>query len=246
MLGRYTTGPRPEADDSSRSPEAATGPLGVPEWVTLVYSGHARTLAVVSGVRRVGMTLMGRQPGEDVLREHWALVAGVGAVMAILGLLALGNLWDATVISTFIIGIVLIVAGVAQIGFAFMAREAGGLLRGITGAIGILSIVVGIDIAADPKGAVVAVALAIAFLLLFNGIMRIIGALMNRTGMWVLGLIVGIIDILLGAWIWTGIPVSGLAIGLFVGIDLLIGGIMWIILGIGARGSAQPAAPAAA
>ena len=102
-------------------------------------------------------------------------------------MLALGNLWDATVITTFFIGIVLIVAGVAQIGFAFMAKEAGGLLRGITGAIGILSIVVGIDIAADPKGAVVAVAVAIAFLLVFNGIMRIIAAVMNRQGMWVLG-----------------------------------------------------------
>ena len=54
--------------------------------------------------------------------------------------------------------------------------------------------------------------------------MRIIAALMDRQGMWVLGLIVGAIDMLLGFWIWTGIPISGLAIGLFVGIDLLIGG----------------------
>lgn len=193
------------------------------------------------------MTLVGRQPGEATLREHWALVTGVGVVMAILGLLALGNLWDATVITTFIIGIVLIVAGIAQIGFAFMAREAGGLLRLLTGAIGVLSIVVGIDIAADPKGAVVAVALAIAILLVFNGIMRIIGAVMDRRGMWVLGLIVGIIDVFLGIWIRTGIPVSGLAIGLFVGIDLLIGGIMWIVLGLSARGGATaPAAGAAA
>ncbi len=191
------------------------------------------------------MAFMGRQPGQDVLREHWALFTGVGAAMAILGVLALGNLWDATVITTFIIGIVLILAGVAQIGFAFMAKEAGGLLRGITGAIGVLSIVVGIDIAADPKGAVVAVALAIAFLLVFNGIMRIIAAVMNRQGMWILGLIVGVIDVLLGLWIWSGIPISGLAIGLFVGVDLLIGGIMWIVLGLTSR-NAAPSAPSAA
>ncbi len=191
------------------------------------------------------MAFMGRQPGQDVLREHWALFTGVGAAMAILGVLALGNLWDATVVTTFIIGIVLILAGVAQIGFAFMAKEAGGLLRGITGAIGILSIVVGIDIAADPKGAVVAVALAIAFLLVFNGIMRIIAAVMNRQGMWILGLIVGVIDVLLGLWIWSGIPISGLAIGLFVGVDLLIGGIMWIVLGLTSR-NAAPSAPSAA
>jgi len=191
------------------------------------------------------VAFVGRQPGPELLREHWALFTGVGAVLAILGVLALGNLWDATVITTFLIGIMLIVAGVAQVGFAFMAKEAGGLLRGVTGAIGILSIVVGIDIAADPKGAVVAVALAIAFLLVFNGIMRVIAAVMNRQGMWILGLIVGVIDVLLGFWIWSGIPVSGLAIGLFVGIDLLIGGIMWIILGLTSR-NAAPSAPSAA
>src|ERR1700752_3896151 len=107
------------------------------------------------------MALMGRQPGADTLREQWALFTGVGVVLAILGLLALGNLWNATVITTFIIGIVLIVAGIMQISFGIMAREGGGLMRVLTGAIGVLSIVVGFDIAADPKGAIVAVALAI-------------------------------------------------------------------------------------
>ena len=192
------------------------------------------------------MAMMGRQPGQDVLREHWALFTGIGAVLAILGLVALGNLWSATVITTFLIGIVLIVAGVAQISFGIMAREAGGLMRVVTGAIGVLSIVVGFDIAADPKGAIVTVALAIAILLLFNGIMRLVSALMNRQGMWILGVIVGVIDILLGFWIWTGIPISGLAIGLFVGVDLLIGGISWIILGLSARNAPAPSAGAAA
>jgi uncharacterized membrane protein HdeD (DUF308 family) len=190
------------------------------------------------------MALMGRQPGPDLIREHWALFTGIGAVLAILGVVALGNLWSATVVTTFLIGIVLVIAGVAQLGFAIMAREAGGLLRIVTGAIGLLSIAVGLDIAADPKGAVVAVALAVAILLVFNGIMRLVSALMNRQGMWVLGVIVGVIDVLLGFWIWTGIPVSGLAIGLFVGVDLLIGGISWIILGLSARNA--PASPAGA
>ncbi len=192
------------------------------------------------------MALMGRQPGQDALREHWALFTGVGVVLAILGVVALGNLWSATVVTVAIIGIVLIIAGVAQIGFAIMAREAGGLLRIVTGAIGALSIAVGIDVAADPKGAVVAVALAIALLLVFNGIMRVIAALMNRTGMWVLGVIVGVIDVLLGLWIWSGVPISGLAIGLFVGLDLLIGGIMWIVLGLMARNAPAPTAGVAA
>src|SRR4249920_2527989 len=138
MLGRYTPGPRPVGDDSSRPPNPPQARSGCRPGPPPYTPGHDGTLRRGKGREEVAMAFVGRQPGQDVLREHWALFTGVGAAMAILGVLALGNLWDATVVTTFIIGIVLILAGVAQIGFAFMAKEAGGLLRGITGAIGVL------------------------------------------------------------------------------------------------------------
>ncbi len=45
-------------------------------------------------------------------------------------------------------------------------------------------------------------------------------------------------NILLGLWLWSGIPVSGLAIGLFVGIDMILAGLTWMVMAIGARRAA--------
>ncbi len=56
-------------------------------------------------------------------------------------------------------------------------------------------------------------------------------------------IVLGIINILLGFWIWTGIPVSGVVIGVFVGIQLLIAGMAWIIAGF-SSGPSQAAAAA--
>ena len=44
-------------------------------------------------------------------------------------------------------------------------------------------------------------------------------------------ILLGILNILLGLWIWTGIPVSGVVIGLFVGIELIIAGTAWLVAG---------------
>jgi uncharacterized membrane protein HdeD (DUF308 family) len=47
--------------------------------------------------------------------------------------------------------------------------------------------------------------------------------------------VLGIVNILLGIWLFTGIPASGLAIGFYVGVMLLVAGVTWISLGLGTR-----------
>ena len=49
--------------------------------------------------------------------------------------------------------------------------------------------------------------------------------------------------IILGGWLWSGIPMSGVAIGFFVGLQLLIAGVVWIALGLMARSTHDTAAP---
>ena len=41
----------------------------------------------------------------------------------------------------------------------------------------------------------------------------------------------GVISILFGIWLWTNIPVSALAIGVYVGVMLLMAGFTWITAG---------------
>ena len=60
--------------------------------------------------------------------------------------------------------------------------------------------------------------------------------------MWMWPLVVwagyGVIDILFGIWLWTNIPVSAVAIGVYVAVILLMAGITWIMAGFMARPSA--------
>ena len=55
---------------------------------------------------------------------------------------------------------------------------------------------------------------------------------------------VGVINLLLGLWLWSGIPVSGVAIGFFVGFELVLAGIVWIMGGWMSRSLATSAAAA--
>ena len=52
------------------------------------------------------------------------------------------------------------------------------------------------------------------------------------------------INVLLGLWLWSGIPVSGIAIGFFVGFELLLAGIVWIMGGWMSRSLAPSSAAA--
>src|SRR4029450_1730656 len=89
---------------------------------------------------------------------------GLGVVLFILGLVALYNAIDATLVTTIIVGWLLVIAGIANIVGAFMAG-AGGWWRLLQGLIGILYIVVGFDIVADPLAGAITLTVVIgAFL----------------------------------------------------------------------------------
>jgi uncharacterized membrane protein HdeD (DUF308 family) len=174
-------------------------------------------------------------------RRGWFIALGV--VLFILGLVALFNAVDATIVTTIIVGWVLVIAGFANIIGAFMS-SAGIWWRLLQGLLGILYIVVGFDIAQDPLSGAIALTIVIGAVLIADGIFRIVASFMDRqAGGTVWMIVLGIVNILLGFWIWTDIPLSGIVIGVFVGIQLLIAGMAWIIAGF-SSGPSQAAAGA--
>ena len=170
----------------------------------------------------------------------WFIALGV--VLFILGLVALFNAVDATLVTTIIVGWLLVIGGIANIVGAFMS-SAGGWWRLLQGLLGILYIVVGFDIIADPLAGAIVLTVVIGAVLIADGIFRIVASFMDRASNSVWMIILGIVNILLGFWIWTGIPVSGIVIGVFVGLQLLIAGMAWIIAGF-SSGPSQAAAGA--
>ena len=170
----------------------------------------------------------------------WFIALGV--VLFILGLVALYNAIDATLVTTIIVGWLLVIAGIANIIGVFMSNAGIGW-RLLQGLLGILFIVVGFDIIADPLSGAIALTIVIGAMLIADGIFRIVASFMDRQSNMIWMIVLGVINIALGFWIWTGIPYSGIVIGVFVGLQLLIAGMAWIIAGF-SSGPSQAAASA--
>ena len=183
------------------------------------------------------------QESAGVSEPRWGWVVAIGVLLAILGVVALFNVVDATIITTIIIGWLLAFAGIMHIVGAFTSGESIGW-RIAQGLLGILYVLVGLDLVFNPLEGTLALTVALAILLIVDGVIRIVASIMDRHDAWVLTLILGVLNILIGFWLWTGFPVSGLAIGFFAGLQLLIVGIMWIFAGFAARSHSRQMAPA--
>ena len=176
----------------------------------------------------------------QTLRSRWGWIFGAGVILAILGVLALMNAVNATLITTAVVGLIMIVAGVVDIFAALTgSRESGGW-RLLRGALGIIYIVVGIELWADPLRGAIALTVVVGILLFIEGAIRIFQAFANRQGSLLLGIVIGVLDLILGAWVLSGIPFSGVAIGFFVGLMLLMGGISWMVAGWSLKSGALP------
>ena len=89
---------------------------------------------------------------------------------------------------------------------------------------------------------VVTLTVVISMVLIVEGVIRIFTAIGGGTTHRGLVAVVGVISILLGLWLWSGIPVSGVAMGFFVGFELLLAGIVWIVGGWMSRSLAPSSA----
>jgi uncharacterized membrane protein HdeD (DUF308 family) len=184
------------------------------------------------------MTTFVGSPDDDAIRSASKWFLAFGVVLVVLGLIALLNVVDATLVTTVLVGLALIVGGIAQIVGAFMQSGTTGR-RVLQAVIGVLYIIVGGNLVADPLAGAVALTIVIGIWLLIAGVMRLAAALMQRPPHTLLLVVTGIINLVLGVWIITGIPYSGIAIGLFVGIELLMAGFLWIALWFAARSAAN-------
>jgi uncharacterized membrane protein HdeD (DUF308 family) len=182
-------------------------------------------------------------PSDEALRGRWKWLVGIGALLVVVGLIALMNAVDATLVTTIIVGIALAFGGAMQIVGAWASEGSTGR-RALMAILGVLYIIVGIEIIADPLAGAIAIAIVVALFLIVDGVLRIASGFVHETENKVLTILFGIAMIILGAWLWSGLPVSGVAIGFFVGLQLLIAGVVWILIGLAARSAHGGTTPA--
>ena len=169
--------------------------------------------------------------------QHWGWFLAMGIFMVIIGTLALGSSVAVTLFSMIFLGWLMIIAGVVEAIHAFWKKAWGGLFLHLL--LGVLYVVVGFMVLANPGASAISLTLIMALFFILIGIYRIILAGMMRFPHWGWVLFNGIITFILGIIIWQQWPVSGLwVIGLFIGIDLIISGWAWIMLSFAAHRAA--------
>lgn len=149
----------------------------------------------------------------------------LGIFWIILGAAAIALAFVATLATMLIFGVVLLLAGVAQLAYAFTQSFSN---RGWQITIGVLYFLVGLLLVIDPVSGAVGLTLLLAILFLIRGGLQLaLGATLRRRGQprgWFL--VSGVLSLLLAVFIIAGWPATGTwVIGLFVGIELLLGGI---------------------
>ncbi|MCK1636673.1 HdeD family acid-resistance protein [Bradyrhizobium sp. 157] len=182
-------------------------------------------------------TVKSPQAGSDTapLRAKWGWIVALGVVYLLAGLIALGSVAMATVVSVLVVGVMMIIAGVAEVFGAFQIKSWGKFL--LWALLGVLYIIAGFVTFQNPLLAAVLLTLVLGASLLVSGIMRIVLAFsMKRETPWIWVALSGVITLLLGVLILARWPVSSLYIlGLFLAIDLIMAGAGWIGLGFGLR-----------
>jgi uncharacterized membrane protein HdeD (DUF308 family) len=180
--------------------------------------------------------------GLSALRGNWFWFVLLGVSLVVLGTVAIGSVAITSLATALVIGILILLGGVAETLGVFWCRCWSGFFLHLLS--GVLSIVVGILFLRAPVGALLALTLLVATFLMVGGVFKIVTALSYRFAAWGWPLASGIIDVILGLLIWQEWPASALwVIGLFVGINLIFRGFDWIGLGLTLRALPRPATP---
>jgi len=167
--------------------------------------------------------------GVEEVRKNSQWYFWLGVILIVLGTFAVGVPWVVTGSLVVIFGALMLVAGGLQAGHAFMRKAWGGFFLDLF--VGLLYAVVGILVLTRPFAAAAVITLLIAVSLILGGVFRIVAAISIRPPHWIVVLLNGAVGLVLGILIAAQWPLSGIwVIGLFVGIDLIFSGFSLIFL----------------
>ncbi len=173
------------------------------------------------------------------VHEHPGRFIALGVVFVILGLLAIFVPLFAGVTVTILLGWLLVVGGVAEVVHAVIDRRWGG--SGWTIFSALVSVVAGVLLVSSPVRGKLFMTLVLAVFLVAEGVLKLGRALSHR-GLTLWGWLVfdGLVTLVLGVLLWLNWPsTAAWALGLLVGVELLLSGTSMVALGLGAGRAAR-------
>jgi len=171
----------------------------------------------------------------DEAKKNSGFLIFLGIMTVIFGVVAIGSPLITGVAVAVFVGFLLLASGVARIVHALKSKQWGTGFWGTL--IGVLGVAAGLLMIFRPLIGLVTMTMLIAIYFLIDGISEIIAAFKIKPDQgWGWVLFNGIIAVLLGLMIWRQWPVSGAwAIGILVGLDLLLTGVVTIVLALAVR-----------
>lgn len=171
------------------------------------------------------------------VREHWKAFLFEGIVLVVLGLAAIVVPLMASLAVTIFLGWMFLISGIAGLVMSYWARQMPGFWWSLISAV--LGIAAGLILLTKPTQGLLTLTLVVGAYFLAEGVATIMYALQHRKELserWSWMLFSGLMDILIAFLIISGLPGSAeWAIGLLVGINLVIGGSSLIGVALAAR-----------
>ena len=170
----------------------------------------------------------------EELHRHWVFFFALGVALIALGTVGILVFGLFTFASVLFFGWLLLIAGAGVTIHGFWAKRWSGFFLQLLS--GLLYLAAGWMLATHPELSAIALTLVIAISFVVQGAFRIGAALSTRIDGWDGLLVSGIITLLLGLMIWNEWPLSGVwVIGLFVGIDMFFYGGWLVSLALSVR-----------
>ena len=173
------------------------------------------------------------------VKAHWKAFLFEGIVLAVLGLAAMIVPPLASLAVTIFLGWMFLISGVAGLFVTYWARQMPGFWWSLFSAA--LAVLAGLILLARPMQGVLTLTIVVGAYFLAEGVATIMYALEHRrelSARWSWLLVAGMIDILIAFMIIGGLPGSAeWAIGLLVGINLVLGGASLVGMALAARQS---------
>lgn len=168
-------------------------------------------------------------------RGKWGWFVALGVLLLIFGGIAFGNLVIATVASVYVVGTMMLVAGIIEIVHAFGVKSWGNFFWWLLS--GLLYAVAGVLAFYNPLLASAVLTFLLAVSLVASGILRLwVGFKHKSARGWGWIVAAGVVTTLAGLVIALGWPVNSLwVLGLFLAIDLIFQGWTFIAFGLALR-----------
>jgi len=185
-----------------------------------------------------------RGPGREVhslggaihrLHDKWGAIVAFGALLIVLGAIAVIFAWPATNATVIVNGVVFLIAGAAEIGIGMHSQGWGRFFLWVIG--GVLYLFVGLVCIFDSGFASVVLTLVLGAGLIAAGVVRVYLAFqLPAEQPRALVFVAGAVTILLGLIIITHWPADSVwVLGTLLGVDLIFNGAGWVSFGLGLR-----------